>query len=104
MSHTDNPLLGNADAAAARVHLQHSQAAGSSTDRRLAAAQQATASALLAVAHEIRRAGTATALLQNPLATDAQQVCGVEHLDEFGYVDTCDQPRGHDGEHARAGS
>ena len=97
---SQQPLPGNPDAAKAAEMLQNSLLAGSSTDRRAVAAQQATAAALLAVAYEIRRAG-ATGLgvgLPNA-AADESGPCGADCMDEYGFPDTCEQPKGHDGKH-----
>lgn len=97
---SQQPLPGNPDAAKAAEMLQNSLLAGSSTDRRAVAAQQATAAALLAVAYEIRRAAAAGLGVVLPnAAADESGPCGADCMDEYGFPETCQQPKGHEGKH-----
>ncbi|MGP5390641.1 hypothetical protein [Glutamicibacter arilaitensis] len=96
---SQQPLPGNQDAAKA-AELLNTAKVTSGPERQQAAAQQATAAALLAVAYEIRRAGAAGLGVVLPnAAADESGTCGAACNDEYGFPDTCEQPKGHDGKH-----
>ncbi|MGP5719342.1 hypothetical protein [Glutamicibacter arilaitensis] len=96
---SQQPLPGNPDAAKAAELLKAAKVT-SGPERQQAAAQQATAAALLAVAYEIRRAGATGLGVMLPNAdADESGPCGADCMDEYGFPETCQQPKGHDGKH-----